>query len=680
LITQGNAWGAGGMSDPDRLIWSMIELEKLDENEVWDLFLEDADSQAARGEAVSLDYYLDRVPRLADHGSALHAAISAVLENAVALGYDRDEIIESLEANYPDHRHAIREVRVVDDMIGSTGTLANSILGPPLELPADLGPQWRPGVRRYQLIEALSRGAHGTVYLAKDRSLSEPDRPALVAIKILRHREDLDSGAALREGARARMIEHESVARVIEAGIDDRGHLYFSFEYIDGPTLESFARDHRGRLSDREAVRFLLPVLRGLAGAHERGVAHLDLHPRNVLVRRTGSPVLIDFGMGAVIHDLPGPLGRPPGALGFICPELFRADASVDPIKADAYSAAALVWWLLTGHAPNGDTVEHIEARLSDEARGAAGLVRHGVSTDADLVSILERALCPCPSRRTRSVAALVADLEDWLAHRPIRGTRPGPWKRARLLIKRSPRTVLWTSALIATLTATGVLATWQQLGHRHRTQLSETSSQLREAELREQAAAAEAESLRTEARRVQEMRRGLEALRMLVASADQETTLTGEWFIALTLIRDLADQDSAVEGAALSQTYAARIDHARRMVAEFERTGREHSAMGLMWRAALACSLADDNRLDECADVLDGRIPAFISMFGADEPMVRRIAMLRDSATILSSRAAASSESDEAAEILRAANRLRTVDANSLPPRLARLVQRATQ
>ena len=38
-------------------------------------------------------------------------------------------------------------------------------------------------------------------------------------------------------------------------------------------------------------------ILRGLAAVHAHGVAHLDIKPRNIMVRRSGEPVLIDFGL-----------------------------------------------------------------------------------------------------------------------------------------------------------------------------------------------------------------------------------------------------------------------------------------------------------------------------------------------------------------------------------------------
>jgi len=655
----------------------MVDLRELGEDELWDLFLDDAEKQTRQGVAVTLAYYLEQLPQLRSYNIALHAAISAVLENAVELGSDRNDALESLKADYPDFDNIIHEVCMIDDLVGTTRSLENRLAESQIELPREFGPQWRDDQQRYQLVELLSRGSHGMVYKAKDRSLSEPGRPAWVAVKILREQAGLYRDDSLREGARARLVEHPNVAKVIEAGVHN-DLLYFCFEYIEGVTLESYARDYRHRLSPRAAVRFILPVLEGLAVAHERGIAHLDLHPRNVLVTSRDKPVLIDFGLAVFIHERSCSLRRAIGALGFVSPEVFRGDDSIDLLRADVYSAAALVWWFLTSDFPNGDTPEHISAKLSDSTRSDPGLNDDAAATlDPDLVTILKRGLHPSPTDRCRSLRMLVGDLEDWLGNRPIRETHPGLLKRGLLLVRRSPKTVISIGAMCLILIAASTGLTWQQLNHKHRTILAERGAQLREARLHERTAIAEADALRIEGTRLAASRETYEALRVLMASVSNES-VTKEWFLALTLVRDLVDQDGRLDAGTLAATRAARIYSAKQAVNDLEQSGRSDSPIALMWRAALASTLADAGQFAECVEVLDGHMPQIAEQFGDVEPMVQRLQILYDCASVLASRdtgATLSADSESMSVVL---ERLNGIDTSQLPQRLASTVKKA--
>ncbi|MBM7114802.1 protein kinase domain-containing protein [Archangium primigenium] len=75
-------------------------------------------------------------------------------------------------------------------------------------------------------------------------------------------------------------------------------YLVLVMEYVPGPTLYGWAREHNP--SARDVVEKLLPLVRALAALHARGVFHRDLKGDNVLVREPdGAPVLVDFGAGS---------------------------------------------------------------------------------------------------------------------------------------------------------------------------------------------------------------------------------------------------------------------------------------------------------------------------------------------------------------------------------------------
>ena len=91
----------------------------------------------------------------------------------------------------------------------------------------------------------------------------------------------------------------------------------------------------------------LAPVARSLAGLHGLGVVHGDVTPANVLLERTGRPLLADLGVASLAGEVPGQLY---GTEGFVAPEVL--DRGVLTSASDVYAVGALAWWCVTGSAP----------------------------------------------------------------------------------------------------------------------------------------------------------------------------------------------------------------------------------------------------------------------------------------------------------------------------------------
>lgn len=669
-MSQRSLEGQAGV-DPSatRPRWGLLDLEELSQDEIWDLFLDDVKQERQAGREVTLAYYLERVPGIRERRDVLHAAITAAIESATARGQSRSSAFRSLINSHPELEPSIDDVWAVDDLLGSTETLRGRLVGDPIQLPAEFGPVWREGERRYRLTEQIASGSRGEVYLAKDRSLSDPAAPALVAIKLVPEWLHVEPEELLREGARARRVIHPNVARVLEAGHDQEHGLYLAFEYVEGTTLDVRGRHQADARSQREAVKGMMPLLDGLATAHERGVAHLDIHPRNVLVRPSGEPVLIDFGLGVAVSDMGGPLRRAVGALGFVSPEMFRGTPGIDPMGADVYSIAGLLWWLLTGTVPNGSTTEQIEARLTAEQAQAntAPSPLGGQQLEPDLRLVLERGLRFSAEDRTASVRALQRDLENWLDYRPIGGQATSPWKRAKLFTRRSPASIAIAASIIGlTAIASGGLA-WQRSEHLSREKLNAAAAEAREAELDSQAAEARAQAAETEAQRAADTRRAVNSLELVVASSGQEG-VTKDWAIALTLLRDLYAEGEALDAQALDKVREARIQHAQNTIDSLLATHNETDTIVLFWRAMLGSSLADASRYQEAAEVLRQCVEQLAAVLNESDPMLFRLRVLEACCRYQAER------TDHAYQRLQSA--LLAAKRSELPTRLAVLVE----
>jgi len=104
-------------------------------------------------------------------------------------------------------------------------------------------------------------------------------------------------------------------------------------EYVDGPSLADELDEH-GALSEKEVALLGAQVLPALMSLHDRGLAHLDVKPDNIVLR-DGRPVLIDFGTARAIGS-PQPAGHPVGTVGYASPDQ-EACAPVS-VAMDLYS------------------------------------------------------------------------------------------------------------------------------------------------------------------------------------------------------------------------------------------------------------------------------------------------------------------------------------------------------
>lgn len=220
-----------------------------------------------------------------------------------------------------------------------------------------LRPPRAPGHRvagRFVLRERLGRGATATVWRAWDELEARE-----VALKVLTAGADADEPTRrrfLREVLAAQAVPHPAVIRVYAAGADPAEGAWIATKRYQGPTLAERLTERTGAWSVDETAAVVLPLLDGLAVAHERGVLHRDLKPENVILHEENGalcPVLLDFG-GAKVLSLNDPLTLTGSVFGtplYLSPEQARDTRAVDA-RTDVWAFGVLLYRLLVGAPP----------------------------------------------------------------------------------------------------------------------------------------------------------------------------------------------------------------------------------------------------------------------------------------------------------------------------------------
>lgn len=154
------------------------------------------------------------------------------------------------------------------------------------------------------------------------------------------------------------VCKHENIVSVLEF-VNTPSMYFIVMELLDGDLLRNIVTETRaGRYSERQAAETVRGLAAALAACHERGIAHLDIKPDNVLFDAHGTLKLADFGMAAKV-----PVYRDVGTPLFVAPEILL-EGQCDT-KADIFSLGVVAYILLCGFAP------WVEARTLDDLSSA---------------------------------------------------------------------------------------------------------------------------------------------------------------------------------------------------------------------------------------------------------------------------------------------------------------------
>jgi serine/threonine protein kinase len=360
----------------------------------------------------------------------------------------------------------------------------------------------------YRILRELGRGGMGVVYEAEQVSLGRR-----VALKVLPFAAALEGKQLQRfknEAVAAAHLNHPHIVPIYFVGCERSVH-YYAMQFIDGQSLaevlsflrratgeaqadsagpESESEREVGHLADaaptspstplvtehsaqspaffRTAARLGAQAAEALDHAHQEGVIHRDVKPRNLLLDATGHLWVADFGL-ARCRTAPGLTGTGDmvGTLRYMSPEQAFGKQGLIDHRSDIYALGATLYEALTLRPPYlGRDREELLNQIAGTSPPAPRQVNRLVPVALETVVL--KAMAREPQDRYATARELAEDLQRFLEDRPVLASRPGLGELAARWAWRHRRAMA-AGAAVLLLAVTGLVAAtvliWQARG-----------------------------------------------------------------------------------------------------------------------------------------------------------------------------------------------------------------------
>jgi serine/threonine protein kinase len=261
----------------------------------------------------------------------------------------------------------------------------------------------------YKILREVRSSSRSHIYLAEDAGTNE-----VVIIKIPSI--DLRSEPAYLE----RFLMEEWIARRINSAhvlkpcqqTRKRSYIYVATEYIDGQTLTQWMIDNPK--PSIETVRGIIEqVAKGLQAFHRLEMVHQDLNPGNIMIDKTGTIKIIDFGSTRVagLMEIATPINQHNmlGSAQYAAPEYFLGESGTS--RSDIFSLGVIAYEMLTGKLPYGAEVPKCKTASAQRKLRYLSLLEDDREIPAWIDEAIMKAVHPNPFKRYEEISEFVFDL-----------------------------------------------------------------------------------------------------------------------------------------------------------------------------------------------------------------------------------------------------------------------------
>jgi serine/threonine protein phosphatase PrpC len=281
----------------------------------------------------------------------------------------------------------------------------------------------------YRIVRPIHASSRSHIYLAVD---SEDE--SLVALKIPSL--DLRGDPAylrrfMMEEWVARRLDNVHVLRP-HGQSRKRNYLYLVTEHVDGTTLAQWMTDNPR--PDLDTVRGIVEqIARGLQAFHRKEMLHQDLRPENVMIDRTGTAKIIDFGStrvsGIAEAAPPAEADAVLGTVQYTAPEYFLGEGGTT--RSDIFSLGVIAYQMITGRLPYGAQMAQARTRLQQRNAAYHSALDDNRALPAWIDGALHKAVHPDPLKRYGELSEFIYDLRH--PNETLVESRPRP------LLDRNP-------------------------------------------------------------------------------------------------------------------------------------------------------------------------------------------------------------------------------------------------
>ncbi|MBQ4364546.1 MAG: serine/threonine protein kinase, partial [Oscillospiraceae bacterium] len=267
---------------------------------------------------------------------------------------------------------------------------------------------------RYEITELIGVGGMADVYKATDLMENR-----VVAVKILKpeYSENEEFLRRFRNESKAiAVLSHPNIVKIYDVGFTDEIQ-FIVMEYIDGITLKELL-EQQGVLRWKDALKFVVQILKALQHAHDKGIVHRDIKPQNIMLFPDGNIKVMDFGIarfsridGKTLSD------KTIGSVHYISPE--QAKGEMTDERSDIYSVGVMLYEMLTGRKPfDGDTPIAIAVKHMQETAIPPREIMPSIPES--LEEIVLHAMERSPARRYQSASEMINDISAFMVNPSI--------------------------------------------------------------------------------------------------------------------------------------------------------------------------------------------------------------------------------------------------------------------
>ena len=219
---------------------------------------------------------------------------------------------------------------------------------------------------RYRLTAVIGTGGMAVIYEADDLSMGRR-----VAVKMLKDdtkEDDVELKRFVNESKAIAMMAHPNIVQIFDVSVNGGKHKYIVMELIDGITLKEYI-SKKGRLKWQEAIRYIEQILHALGHSHAKGIIHRDVKPQNVMLLRSGSLKVTDFGIAKIPNSEQLTMtDKAIGTVHYISPEQVNGTGNITTVS-DIYSAGIILYEMMTATLPfEGENAFQIARKQIEEA------------------------------------------------------------------------------------------------------------------------------------------------------------------------------------------------------------------------------------------------------------------------------------------------------------------------